>query len=377
VRIYRNSEVAYAWSPTPVDHAADGGARKIVVHGVELRRRRLPHLADFDLVLAGADIQIDELALDAASQEQRLVFERRVEATLRGAAPEGTDESSDELRCLRAQLIDPQQVAAACEKSKLPRDLVPDVAAEFKQLRGKSAEAASLLERSLAARFDRLEATILEVTAEAAERRGDKSLSLAGKDLTRAVQDLKRWTSTLRAGAVTVKKRESAASLYAAMTRQLPQSESIFEARRPNPLPAEGEHVLNMRYGDNSQWYGFAGWNGVPMRVKEAVGFDFKATVVVPIVDVIGWRLQWGPSRLSEFRLAVGGLVFQEEDLTTDETDDTVLHVGPQINMSLGTLRVGLAYAANQDQASAGEQLRVLFGADLIKLISGENFEAF
>jgi hypothetical protein len=195
-------------------------------------------------------------------------------------------------------------------------------------------------------------------------------------DIRQSIARLEDGALKLLAEAVAVSNQERAVSLYAAITHQLPDSESIFEARRPNPQPIEGEHVLSMRYGDTFQFYGVAGWNGAPLRIKQAVGFDIKATVIVPIVDLAGFRLQWGPSRLSEFRLAAGGLLFQEEDLTTKDTGDTVLLVGPQVNMSLGTLRVGLAYAANQDDASASEKLRILFGADLVKLIGGENFEA-
>jgi hypothetical protein len=142
-----------------------------------------------------------------------------------------------------------------------------------------------------------------------------------------------------------------------------------------------GERGLGMRYSDRWQFFAFAPWTAFPVSFKGDP--DFTAANLIPIVDVLGWRYQFASSRMADIRAGIGGtaLSFTAEEKGTDESGATVkkdvqhLRAAPEVNLGIGNVKVGLSYLF-VDHLDKEQRWRVLVGADLYKLISGNNIEA-
>lgn len=379
VQVYRNGELAYSWRATPVAPSM----RKLVIHGRELRRSRLPHMSDFDLRIAPADLEVDEQAL------AELVFGEPPEVqAIRARAeqlPSGTDAALKGTLSEIAEVVScafgkPQKPPAPCTFGAFT---LPNVAEELLLLKGQSREALERLTQRLdadLALFARKAGDTLREKRAGAEKQLEAQAAIVleenSRDLLEQLHALRRsLADRIRAAVHQSGGREAQLELYASLVREIGERSEALDARSPNPPIMPGESAIAMRYGDNLQGFFLAAWNGVPMRLRDQVGFDFKATIAIPILDIGGIRLQWGRSRLSEFRLAGGAMVFQEENFATDRKSDSVLRVAPQISISVGTFRVGVAWVANQSDPFV-DRLRLLLGVDLVKLITGTNFEA-
>jgi hypothetical protein len=163
--------------------------------------------------------------------------------------------------------------------------------------------------------------------------------------------------------------------IFKAFTESLNTQADPFEPRRDNPPLVPSEQRIEMQYADSVQGFFFAPWNAVPLRVNDEVEADFNAAVAVPMLDVGGIRVQWGRSRFAEIRGALGIGFTQTEQADTDGKRGTWL---PNASLGVGTFKLGVGYAVNDGIGDAGvERMRVLVGADLFKLVSGGNIEAF
>jgi hypothetical protein len=96
---------------------------------------------------------------------------------------------------------------------------------------------------------------------------------------------------------------------------------------------------------------------------------------VVPVLDAVGGRWQWGTSRFNDVRFGFGALY------SVLKGNDGVDHwnLGGEANLSVATFHLGLAYTPFR-RASFGDlgnqdRFRMLIGADLYKLIAGGNLE--
>jgi hypothetical protein len=169
------------------------------------------------------------------------------------------------------------------------------------------------------------------------------------------------------------------------------QGTSPFEQMKDNPDLIHGEKALGMRYSDHWQWFLFAPWTAFPAGLSGKV--DFTAANLVPIVDVIGYRYQWQATRFADIRAGIGftALSFSTPDASKSATDPnaTTNHFlpAPEVNIGIANFKLGMAFAlaggsltntcpANTDCLLSKDRWRFLIGADLYKLISGNNVEA-
>lgn len=163
------------------------------------------------------------------------------------------------------------------------------------------------------------------------------------------------------------------AQIFNAFAQSLATQPDVFEPRRDNPPLIASEQRLEMQYADSVQGFVLAPWHGVPLHVNRDFGTDFSAATAVPMLDVAGLRFQWARSRFADFRMAFGVGYIE----TTDENDDDQAAALPHVSLGLGTFKLGGGLAIGKDLGDAGDRLRLLVGADLFKLISGSNVEAF
>jgi hypothetical protein len=148
-----------------------------------------------------------------------------------------------------------------------------------------------------------------------------------------------------------------------------------------NPDPLPGERGLAMRYSDPFQFFLFAPWTGFPVSMQGKA--DFSGANLLPIVDVVGFRHQFGGSRVGDIRVGLGATALsftakQEQTLANGDVvveDKPQLRMAPEFNIGLANLKVGVAYALSP--LKPDQNVRILVGADLLKLITGQNVEAF
>jgi hypothetical protein len=172
----------------------------------------------------------------------------------------------------------------------------------------------------------------------------------------------------------TLKDPNKQAQIFNAFTASLNTQGGVFEPHRDNPPLIASEQRLEMAYSDPWQGFVLAPWNAVPLRVSDEVEADLNAAVVIPILDLGGVRYQWSRSRLADFRGAVGVGFIETQEANSDSKRAAFL---PNVSLGVGTFKLGLGYAFGKHIGDGADHLRVLVGADLFKLISGSNIEAF
>jgi hypothetical protein len=170
---------------------------------------------------------------------------------------------------------------------------------------------------------------------------------------------------------------ERQAQIFSAMVTNLQTQEDVFEARRDNPPLLAGEQKLAMEYSDTFQTFLLAPWNGVPIRVGSDAEADLNAAVAVPLLDVFGFRVQWAKSRFADFRVAAGIGYTATERVNEDGSEQSKSTFLPNVSVGLGTFKVGFGAVTASAGPKFHDRLRVIVGADLLKLISGSNVEAF
>jgi hypothetical protein len=197
-----------------------------------------------------------------------------------------------------------------------------------------------------------------------------------------AVDDTIALAGELKKDAIRiVGSRDEQAQLFLRAANAL-QTVSPLQAITPNPDLLPGERALAMRYSDPWQFFFVAPWTGFPVSVGGDA--DFSGANLIPIVDAMGWRYQFSGSRLADVRAGIGltALSFTSKEDSTDpatgvtsKKDVQQFRFTPEANFGFGNLKLGVGYAMGGDSLSSKERVRVLVGADLYKLISGNNLE--
>jgi hypothetical protein len=175
--------------------------------------------------------------------------------------------------------------------------------------------------------------------------------------------------------------RDAQARQLAAVTEALELQGSAFDPYTKNPELVEGEMALDMRYGDKFQWFTLAPWHGVPFRVTGNAGADINLATAIPILDLIGFRYQWGTGRSTSFRTGLGFLYFQDENTvaTAGTTASTsASNVAAELNVGWAGMVFGAGYVLNHrsyDGFVDVDRVRLIIGADLLKIFGNRNAE--
>jgi hypothetical protein len=248
-------------------------------------------------------------------------------------------------------------------------DRQSDIAKEEQKLEGLvGAARASVLERLAKWRLE-LQAAVLSLERlNAACEEVASSVAAAGETAQRAGAAARRALTD----------QETQLRMYDAALKSLQDSGTIFEPYQSNPPPLPGELRLSMRHGDSFQLYGLAPWNGVALRVDDGPNGSVGWENLVPFLDAVGFRVQWNDNRFSEFRMATGIMYFADAEIDpdTDETNKDFTF-GFHVNMSIANFKIGCGIAPWADSSGDlndsdfTEKIRLLVGADLIKIISG------
>ncbi len=422
VRVYRNGALAYR-------RTVDESARSLlIVPGEELKASLLPYDAPLDLRLIGRDLDLPpEVTVEEVAKKQSPFVERfhtalsALESSTLGRQLSASRQQVARLvelaqqaeltaRCLAPTLVED----AACKAVKDPavRVLGTDLRAALTSTDAKAAELRSAAEKAVLAKTTQLEhqlrsALLLARAAVASDLAGGAAGAFAppsdaeiqqfllGLDaLALSSSELVNGTAALvdglRATAATARDKQTTYELYNHVAKGL-ASQSVFEPRTENPEPLAGEVVLPMRYSDHFQTFAGSVWTALPTRPDEHFSADLNASIVIPIVDAVGMRWQFGPSRFADLRAAAGFSMFGEEvtkntsqidpndpNAPTEATEKVdAFHLAPQVNVSFATLHLGLAYIVSDggDLDEGWDRVRMLIGADLVKLVTGRNLE--
>lgn len=429
IRVYHNGSKVFAWDDTSAT------ATTVFVPASALYNGREPYDTAIDLHVVPADVEVDVQKLEAGlAQARRPWLEDVAEAglaTLKSELLKGTglEKSIDcfeaRLRdlmhdgatfinaggssiavppapsmppgCTGANLKDPR-LAEAFEKLKRQGYAEAKATKEaiLADLATISTGAATFADQSLKDLLASYQAWKMTETArlrragtfqaaadiEAAIREADRIIAQAARLADNAVLAARAGEKAVRDALDTAialsKNTKKQAELFAAFTHRLEESGGPFDPRRENPLPTDGVSVLQMKYRDVFQVYGFGPWSGVPVRIQGNDEAQFAATTLVPILDVAGVRWQWGEERMKEIRLAAGVMYYADQPLEEgDETKEQPeeQRFGSQLNLSIFGLRIG-GVVPFDGWDDVTNEFRMVFGADLYKLISGQNLEA-
>ncbi len=196
------------------------------------------------------------------------------------------------------------------------------------------------------------------------------SQTIAIADSSRAfVKNLKDTTTEL------VGSTDRQSEAFARLAESLADT-SVFEQYTKNPAPIPGESVLEMTYRDWFQTYYLHVWHALPIKVKpRGNAIDLNIDSLVPFLDLIGKRYQFGRSRFAEIRGAIGfGYIRDEVALDAGGREEQPLGVA-QVNLTAGPLQFGVGVAVIASGAVRfpvfADRVRLLLGADLVQLLSG------
>ena len=169
-----------------------------------------------------------------------------------------------------------------------------------------------------------------------------------------------------------VKDREKQAAAFNAFVTTLNKEDSIFEPYRDNPALQADEVELGMEYGDKFQWYAGAPWFAVPLQPSEDWTAEASGATALPLLDALGFRLQWGKTRFGDFRVGAGA-GYTAIDVEEDAPKESA--VLPYLSVGFATFKVGYGAAFGPKDFNWKDRQRFLVGVDLYKLITGENPE--
>jgi hypothetical protein len=183
------------------------------------------------------------------------------------------------------------------------------------------------------------------------------------------------------------KDRDEQAREFAAVTDALAENGSVFEPFTKNPALVDGETSLDMHYGDRFQIFFLAPWNGLSIRVTRNVGTSLGLENAIPILDLTGFRYQWGTGRSQSFRMGWGFMYFKDEatvmplattPVGTTMTTESVFNVATESSVSWFGFNAGVGYVLNDRDFGgfwARDRIRVIVGADLLKLFGNKSAE--
>lgn len=197
------------------------------------------------------------------------------------------------------------------------------------------------------------------------------------------VRNASELVATLRADMKKLASDDRAQALLFRDVHKSLEETSVFSQYADNPPRAEGEKILLMKYSDQHQWYTLAPWHGVSVRVTEDFfDTDLNAATLIPVIDVVGSRWQLSKSRFGDVRVALGvANTFETGEVATTGPDGEpatkerqLYRFVPQLSFGAATFRIGVGLAIGAGEFdSVSDRIRIFFGADLVKFISGRN----
>lgn len=423
LRVFENGRLAYTWNK-------DSEASSIVIPSPLLRTSGLPFDAPLDLRIVPAGVEIDSAEL----QKQAEQVNSRTEQALKIVADTAMREIVDAdpalkgaYDCYRWQVKDiTRQIRALTETGiagpSEPRpqhcEAVPlaapkpglNLAKEYEKAKTEGAkalkEAQSEVDKQLKGILDSAQSAVEKaqegLNSEVKRWRDQPNVVRTAEQLRFADQQTKRLLlmadqvyelgQSLQISYGYLSRRLASlggdpaqqARAYGHLAEQLQTAGSPFQQIENNPELAAGEKRLKMRYREYLQGYILSPWNAVPLKTQgESKGFELDPANILPVIDVVGGRWQWGPSRFQELRVGVGGMYYADKKDTEEvvggqlqKTTKDVFRKGVQGNLGLGTLRLGVVFPVGDGKDAFTKEFRLLFGLDLAKLITGQNLEA-
>lgn len=412
VRLYRNGSLIARYNAASVlenPAVLRFDASKLRVSDVYFGSR-VPHLAAFDLRVLPVGASLDEAALSEELRDYRAIAAARASALLRdtlGALDPTLEEALacplarvERLKRQAQKLVEPVPVPALPEGCQVapgapePSQELGPVSELYARKKGQSrAEVEKLdakIQEHLSREIPKLRSHLPQIRKELeAKVAGEKQrqalarLDAAIADAALAADQAIALAKRLRERALgAIESQEHRARVYEAAVSSLERSGNVFEAYTENPQPSPDEQRLDMKYGDRFQWFLLAPWHGVPVSLADGGSLgQLDASTAIPIVDLFGARVQWAPTRFSEVRAGIGGMYFRDRIPRADGTTRERYAGAFQANLGISNFKAGMAWVPRSKQLRATSwaqnELRLLVGADLIKLISGNNAEAF
>jgi hypothetical protein len=430
VRAYRNGQLVYLWKST------DDGERELTIPASALTARLQPHLAPLDLRLLPVGVEVSVSVLNEIVAKESSGLQQRFHAGFTALLSDSSfagGKLPDQLKCLEwsaryvqraalglvgkeKEVEDPGNKPDSCSETPPPTegDKLTDLYASFKN---RQIATAKQLDDQVENRIHEVASTLGPFAQGAALKAKQEvqawmqgQLVSAGNDLAKQLglkssaeqtmrdidqilaetagsfDRLRALHQQLRADAIRIASNtDEQAQLFAKFTEAADAQGSVFSPRRTNPALLPGERALNMKYGDKFQWFGFAPWHTIAIRPTGAhTGADFDLANALPVLDIVGFRYQWGVEGWKEFRMGAGILYIKDPFTSPDDPSKTVDHfnLATQLNINaFGGFVVGVGYVVTNAGAPGSafwreDRIRVLVGADLIKLITGIKMEA-
>ena len=410
IRVFRNGRLVFAWK-------GDSTIAKLAIPGSALLARLMPFGAPLDLRIIPTGVPIDEgrtmTSVDAAVDPLR----RNLDTVLRVAREDLVTNDPDlppELACLVWQVGAIRSIALTLAGGAA---ITPDPPPHCAPVAGPADEARAKL-RSAIARAAATADSAVDAELEAVRRQSGALVEATARQAKDALikrvktapglgvktQEMLRHIDDLTASSAQtfdrldliarqlqvdarrfIEDRDRQAAQLAAATAALEKQGSAFDPFTENPALVEGEIALRMEYGDRFQFFAFAPWHGVPIRLTQNPGASFGIENAIPVMDVVGFRYQWGSGRSTSLRAGVGILYFKDEatekDAVTDkENTKSVFNFAGQLNFSWTGIILGLGYVLNHRDYGSGwnnDRLRLIVGADLLKVFGNRSAEAF
>lgn len=173
--------------------------------------------------------------------------------------------------------------------------------------------------------------------------------------------------------------KRSAAAVHQAVASDLSKEGDFFDPYGENPSATGDEAIIAMEYSDKLQAYFLTPWNGVPIRLSGDDLLEESGTFAIPIIDLVGWRYQFGRSRFTEMRWAVGSAIIDDaiEAPDSQTAGDSEIRWAGVLSFSAFNLRVGLGVVPSADNIAEDPRnlFRVFAGVSLYKLITGRDIE--
>lgn len=373
-----------------------------------------PHLAPLDLRILPAGAPLDPSLLEENVVDYRERAKERSKAIADAALGAVDAQFKQELECAHQRILrlKAQAESIAHRDVKVP-DLDPVCSTDVDLPAGSPS-----LEELYSSQKSVVKDKLVEETAEKLKQLGlvrdalpkvrqdvEKALGAGAKQLAavdreldavaKSCDDTLSLAQHLRSSALDVaRNRETQARVYDATVTALAKEASVFEQYADNPPPLPDERSLEMQHSQRSQWFALAPWNGVPLSLASGgTKGDLQLANAIPIIDAIGFRFQWARSRFADFRVALGGMYFRDQvptkvsttdaasgETTTSSTTTDRFHGALQLNVGIANFKFGVAWVPDTAQPGARNwsenELRLLIGSDLLKLISGNNVEA-
>lgn len=421
IRILRNGKLAFSWN------GIEQSNRGLFIKGTWLKAMNLPHLADFDLRITGPGVQIPEEIINAKAvprvTEWQLQLGRMkvaVDASVSTLAPTTKKHWAcvqwhvraleDAAHILSGSLTPVASCDFSCRVPK-PRELTavdscptPNVQSAgltplrdlYEKYKTNTAEEAQnkvrdeLKKFGIAAKLD-LQPLLAQLrtelgsnpTIDKAHEAIEKLDMIASHSLS-ITDQLIGSTLEIRESIVQLGKDSAQqAKLVSNIADTLEKEPSVFEARVANPPAFAGEQELHMEYGDRHQYFLLTPWNLVSFRLTQNPGTTPGWENLIPAIDLVGYRFQWAKSRFADMRIGIGGYMAKDAlpdvDAAGQATTKDVYNFGLELNLGLGGFKFGVGYlltnSAGQSGLEPADRVRVLIGADLVKLITGRNLE--